>query len=101
MTKAYLRVYEEAPHSKLRNLRAIRARFRLSPLNFRFYAEHRWLVGQVLYERSRELAEQGDFDLAAVAARTSLRICPTSYIRVQKFSHLLKMLVRFSRKSKR
>lgn len=93
MAQQYLKVYEEAPYPRRKTFAAVRARLRISPLNFGFYAAHRWLAGRVLYETSRNLARQRSWDLAAAVMRASLRACPTIYIRPKRVYHLVETFI--------
>lgn len=96
MATQYLGVYTSAPYPVSATVRArLRARLRCSPvLHWGAYLEQRWGVGHLQFEASRELARGGEWDLAARAARASLRTSPTLYVKPHRLSHLLRTQLR-------
>ncbi len=96
MAQDYLRIYHKALHPpRKKHLGRLRSWIKLaSLLRWAGYVEHCWTVGHHLYQLSERLAKQGEWGLAAVAARTALTISPTLYARPQRLLHLLKTQVR-------
>lgn len=96
MGEGYLRAYEEALNSKRKKrLFALWSRGFLSPLlHWNDYVTYRWGPGRCQYEASLQLAERGDWTLAAVAARAALLMSPTIFVRPGRLIHLLKTLGR-------
>ncbi|MEJ7709146.1 MAG: glycosyltransferase family 4 protein [Pyrinomonadaceae bacterium] len=73
MIQEYLLFYREAPYSPRAGfLNRVNKRFRLSPFNWKDYVEHRWKVGCYQYHSSQELAANGEWNLASVAARAAI-----------------------------
>jgi glycosyltransferase involved in cell wall biosynthesis len=89
MAQKYLRLYEEVLHKRPRQLAGLRT-LRLLP-RWRDYAERRWTAGVSLYEASRQLAQQGEPELASRLARLVLANSPTLYVRPARLRHLLKL----------
>ena len=95
MAAEYLRVYEQAPLPRLHTRAARRARWQLAPLtNWPEYLNWRWPVGVRQYETAQQLAAQGEWPIAAAAARAAWAMCPSLYLRPRRLAHLLKAQAR-------
>jgi hypothetical protein len=95
MTRDYLKIYEEALHPRRISFSGGRSLFDMMPrLGWKGYLEHCWSGGHCQYHASRSLAEQGEWRLAAAAARSALSTCPTLFARPHRAFHLLKTQLR-------
>jgi glycosyltransferase involved in cell wall biosynthesis len=93
MTDEHLQIYERVlKEPRASSLESYR-RFRLL-LHPKSYILHNWSAAHALYESSREFAARGEERLAAIAARTSLAMCPTLYMRPRRLAHMLKTQLR-------
>ena len=89
---AYVRIYENRRRASWADMPArARARLRLSPIiNWRGYLDERWGVGSLQYQVSLQLAQTGEWPLAAAAARASLLTSPTMFARRRRMAHLFR-----------
>jgi glycosyltransferase involved in cell wall biosynthesis len=88
MVQQYLQIYQAPPASGV--LQGT-ARGLLSPFrSWDDYVKDQWAVGHRQYEAAQRLANQGDWRLARIAARTSLMTSPTLYARPKRFAFLMK-----------
>ena len=95
MAEDYLRIYEEVLNSARERKsvrRAHRRRLAAVALHWQEYVERSWSAGRSQYEASKKLAAQGEWELAAAAARLSALTCPTLYARPERLAHLAKAL---------
>jgi len=88
MVQQYLRIYREPPVSRASHGTA---RGLLSPFrSWEEYVKDQWAVGHRQYEAAQSLANQGDWNLARIAARTSLMTSPTLYARPTRLAFFMK-----------
>lgn len=99
MAAQYLRIYEESPYRVTGGVPGrLRALVRQSPLlDWKRYVERRWGVAHEQYATSRELAERGEWRLAAAAVRASIRVGPTLYLKPGRLAHVAGALWRSNR----
>jgi glycosyltransferase involved in cell wall biosynthesis len=88
MVEQYLEIYRQPSVS---GSLAASARGMLSPFrSWQAYVQDQWAVGHRQYEAAQKLADQGDWNLARIAARTSFVTSPTLYVRPKRFAFLMK-----------
>lgn len=101
MAGDYLKIYEQALHNRRKSFSAGRALSAMMPrLGWKGYLEYCWSGGHCQYLASQRLAEQGEWRLATVAARSALSTCPTLFTRPRRAFHLLKTELRSKFSSK-
>jgi glycosyltransferase involved in cell wall biosynthesis len=96
MAERYADIYRTAPYRSSNALVSrLRTRMRLSPLlRWHNYLDKRWSVGREQFESSVELADRGEWRLAARAAWASLGTSPTLYVKPRRLVHLLRAHLR-------